>query len=255
VTNEAIGTHDLWIFDIDRNLRSRVTFDDGEEYFPTWSPDGRDLFYCSNADGPTAIYRLTPGESEAPELVVGGEQALFPSSVSPDGKRLLVSSQTQDFGGDLMVVQLSGDRTLETFRATRFIEEHATFSPDGKWVAFTSNESGEFEVYVTSSSGTGKHWQLSTQGGVWPRWIRDTGEVLYQDATGQFVVVPVRTVGNEIDIGKPEVLFGGYTATRLFQLYDPMPDGSRILFRALSNQNPPDPPTVLVNWLTEAAKR
>jgi hypothetical protein len=131
----------------------------------------------------------------------------------------------------------------------------ATDGKLGRWVAYTSNESGVFEVYVTSSSGVGKHWQLSTEGGVWPRWIPDTGEVLYQDAAGQFVVVQVRTDGSEIDIGKPEVLFGGYLGTRLFQLYDPMPDGSRILFRALSNLNPPDPPTVVINWLSEAVSR
>ncbi len=255
VTNEAIGTHDIWIYDVDRNLRSRVTFDDGEEYFPTWSPDGRDLYYSSNANGPLAIFRLTPGESDDPELVIGGEKALYPSSVSPDGKRLLLASQSKDFGKDVMLIELSGDRQLEVFRSTQFVEEHATFSPDGRWVAYTSNESGEFEIYVTSSSGTGKHWQLSTEGGVWPRWIPDTGEVLYQDAAGQFVVVPVRTNGQTIEIGKPEVLFGGYMGTRLFQLYDPVPDGSRILFRALSNQNPPDPPTVVVNWLSEVVSQ
>lgn len=255
VTNDAIGTHDIWIFDVDRNLRSRVTFGDGEEYGPTWSPDGRYLYFSSNASGPLAVYRLIPGESDEPELVVSSEDGLFASSVSPDGKRLLLSRQNQDFGGDVMLLDLEGDQKLETFRATQFVEEHATFSPDGRWVAFTSNESGKFEVYVTSSSGTGKHWQLSTDGGVWPRWIRDTGEILFQDAEGQFVAIPVQSDQSEIKIGKPEVLFGGYMGTRLLQLYDPLPDGSRILFRAPSNQNPPEPPTVVVNWLAQLEQR
>jgi Tol biopolymer transport system component len=137
---------------------------------------------------------------------------------------------------------------LQPFRATQFNEEHGAFSSDGRWVAYTSDESGRFEVYVTPATGGGRHWQVSTEGGLWPKWIPDTGEMLYQDAIGRFVVVRIQTSGDEIGIGTPEVLFGGYVASRLYSLYDPARDGSKLLYRALSNEDPPEPPIVVVNW-------
>ena len=147
-----------------------------------------------------------------------------------------------------LLFDLENGGELQRFRATRFNEEHGAFSPDGRWVAYTSDESGRFEVYVTPATGDGRHWQVSTEGGLWPKWVAGTDELLFQDATGRFVVVPMQTDGDEIGIGTPEILFGGYVASRLYSLYDPASDGSRILYRALSNEDPPEPPIVVVNW-------
>jgi len=253
ITNDTIGTHDLWIYDVERNLRSRVTFDAGEDLGPVWAPDGRGLYFSSNRAGPLAVYRVTPGESDGPELVVGGQTSYFVTSVSPDGKRLVLSHEGEHNASDLFVLELSGSHEPEVFRASRFVEEHATYSPDGRWVAYTSDESGRPEVYVIAASGTGRHWQLSTGGGIWPRWVAATGEVIFQDTAGRFVAIRVDSEGPEIVIGATEILFEGYPGTRLYQLFDPSPDGSRILYRALSAADPPDPPTVVINWLPGSA--
>jgi serine/threonine protein kinase len=252
VIDDTVGTHDLWIYDVGRDLRSRVTFDDGEDLAPLWSPDSHQVFFSSNGDGPFAVYQMVPGESTEPELVFKGDLPIFPAAISPDGSTLMVSGTGDTTGGDLMLLDLRERRGLEVFRATKFNEEHATFSPDGQWVAYTSDESGRFEVYLVRSSGSGRHWQLSTDGGLWPRWVAGTGEVIFQDISGQFVAVPVHTKGTEVEIGEPEVLFGGFPSTRLYQHFDLPRNGSRILFRALSNESPPDPPTVVLNWRARA---
>ena len=248
VSNDTIGTHDLWICDIERDVRSRVTFDDGEDLSPIWSVDGRDLYFVSNREGILELYRVTPGETGEPVKIVGSEQTLTPNSLSPDGRWILLSVESNEEGSNLALFDLANGVELQPFRATRFNEEHGAFSPDGRWVAYTSDESGRFEIYVTPASDGRRHWQVSTEGGLWPKWIPGTDELLYQDATGRFVVVQVQTGGDEIVIGTPEVLFGGYVASRLYSLYDPASDGSKILYRALSNEDPPEPPIVVVNW-------
>jgi Tol biopolymer transport system component len=248
VTNGTIGTHDLWIYDVSRNLRSRVTFEDGEEFVAVWSPDGRELYYSANNQGPLSIYKLVPGESLEPEFVLGGDPSLFATAVSPDGSRLLISREHPETASDILVLDLENEGEPEVFRATRFSEEHAVFSPDGRWIAYTSNESGKPEIYVSSASGGGRQWQISDDGGIWPRWIGGTDEILYQDGSGRFVAVEVRGGDAAVEIGTPKVLFDGYPGTRLYQLYDVTQDGERILFRMLSSQDPPDPPTVVVNW-------
>ena len=251
VSNLTVGTNDLWICDVQRGLRSRVTFDDGEDLSPVWSSDGRQVYFVSNRSGELEVYRLTPGTTGEPELIVGGDRPMTPTSESPDGSRLLLTRESETGGSDLVILDLERGGDPQPFRATRFNEDHATFSPDGRWVAYASDESGRFEVYLTPATADGRNWQVSTEGGLWPRWIAATGEILYQDTSGRFVVVSVRTGEDAIEIGDPEVLFGGYAATRLYQLFDPAPDGSKLLYRALSNEDPPEPPTVVVNWQGE----
>ncbi len=254
ITNGTVGTHDLWIYDIARDLRSRVTFDDGEDLAPIWSPDSREVIFGSNRSGPFAIYRLVPGESDEPELIYGGEQPVFAVAAHPDGGRLLISMTREDTRSDLMYLDMESGGEPVAFRATKFSEEHASFSPDGRWVAYTSDESGRFEVYVTSSSGEGRHWQVSTDGGLWPRWAGGSGELIFQDITGRFVAVPVSTDGTDVEIGAPEMLFEGLPSTRLYQHFDVTGNGRRILYRALSNVDPPEPPTVVLNWLSTGGR-
>jgi len=255
VTDNTTGTHDLWIYDVERDLRSRITFNDGEDLVPVWSPDGRELFFTSNREGPLKVYRLALDESAEPEFVFGAERSVFASSISPDGNRLLLVAQGETSANDLLILDLERGGEPEVFRNTRFDEEHAVFSPDGRWIAYTSNESGRAEIYITAASGHGRPRQLSTDGGIWPKWKEESGEVVYQDASGRFVAVPVRTDELKIEIGTPEVLFDGFAGTRLYQIFDVAPDGSRILYRAFFEEELPDPPTVVVNWLPEGEQQ
>ncbi len=255
VTDQTTGTHDLWIYDVERNLRSRITYNDGEDLVPVWSPDSREIYFSSNREGSLKVFRLALREAAEPELVFGSKSSVFPTSVSPDGRHLLLSVQGETSANDILSLDLERGGEPEVFRVTRFDEEHAVFSPDGKWIAYSSNESGRSEIYVGSSSGQGRHRQLSTEGGMWPKWIGATSEVVFQEAAGRFISISVRTGDSQIEIGTPEVLFDGLSGTRLYQIFDLTPDGSRILYRAFFEEELPDPPTVVVNWLAKGAKR
>jgi serine/threonine protein kinase len=251
VTDTTTGTHELWIYDVERDLRSRVTFDPGEDLAPMWSPDGSRVYFTSNRDGSLKVYRLTLRESEAPELVYGSERSVFASAISPDGQRLLLVTKGENTANDLLIFDLERGGEPGIFRATQFDEEHAVFSPGGRWVAYSSNESGRPEIYVTTSSGHGRPRQLSTDGGIWPKWIAATSEIVYQDGEGRIVTVHVRTDEEAIEIGAPTILFDGFAGTKLYQVFDVAPDGSRILHRAFFEEELPDPPTVVVNWLPD----
>ena len=153
VSNSIVGTNDLWICDVQRDLRSRVTFDDGEDLSPVWSSDGRQVYFVSNRSGDLKVYRLTPGTTGEPELIVGSDRPMTPTSESPDGSRLLLTRESEAAGSDLVILDLDRGGDPQPFRATRFNEDHAAFSPDGRWVAYASDESGRFEIYLTPVDG------------------------------------------------------------------------------------------------------
>ena len=250
---------DIWIIDVARNIPTRFTFDVAQDRFPVWSPDGTRLVFGSDrrARGIFDIYRKDAGYS-------GNEELLFksgaPLSWSPDGRNLLYLSNDPKTRADLWVLPdpagAAGERKPTPYLQTPFNEVQGQFSPDGRWIAYASDDAvqGQYQIYVQSfPPGTGK-FQISTgAGGTQPRWRRDGKELFYIAADGKLMAVEVKT-GHGFEPGVPKPLFdprilsGGPNAS--FR-YDVAADGKRFLVNSTysaAENSAPDPITVVLNW-------
>jgi Tol biopolymer transport system component len=186
------GNNDVWVLDLARGEPRRFTFDPAIDIMPRWSPDGKQIIFQSNRDGPFNIYqKLSSG--------VGSEEHLFPSpvSVSPqdwsaDGRFLVYTVPDAKGNRQLWVLPMLGERKPIPFVENGANNYYAQFSHDSRWIAYASNESGRYEVWVQSfPAGNGK-WQVSTNGGVQPRWRRDGKELFYLGLDRKLMAVPVR---------------------------------------------------------------
>jgi Tol biopolymer transport system component len=172
-----------------------------------WSPDGETVYFASNRDGSFNIYKKSLGGVGEVEEVIRTERDVFPTSVSPDGSRLLVFGPGESSGSDLSVVSLDGSADIRTYRQSEFSEAAGTFSPDGRWVAYHSDESGDIEVYVAPFPGPGRRWQVSTKGGVYPRWRSDGEEIVFSQFDGEISAVAVGATGDSFKVDGETTLF------------------------------------------------
>ncbi len=229
---------DVWVYDIERQVATRLTFEDGYDADPVWSPDGRWVAFASDrADGQVATYRTrSDGTGEAEQLTEPGTiEFPAPLSWSPDGSNLIVTTPGSNGSDDLLLVPADGSGEPEPYLSTPFDESDGHFSPDGRWIAYRSNETGGSEIYVRSTEGPGK-WQISDGGGWQPLWSGDTKTLFYRSREG-LNAVPVEARGDEFRAGRPELLFGevfggpagvqvpGY----LFYDYDVSADGEQFV--------------------------
>lgn len=235
---------DIWIIDADRpGTMERLTTHPAREFDPSWSRDGREIaFNSSRLDGIFSLFRRPSDRSGQDQLIVKPEVSATTPDWSPDGSSLLYSS-----GGDLWVVPLSGAQEPVAFLRTPFIENSGTFSPDGRWVAYVSDESGRQEVYVRPYPAAEPPFPVSAGGGRAPRWRGDGKEVFYLRLDGTMMSVrfdPARGVS----ASEPEPLFetelvsvGGFP-------YAVAKTGERFLLPVTLNPPGPAPITVVLNW-------
>lgn len=166
---------DIWVWDFGRATLTRLTFGASAESYPVWTPDGRRIIYSSDRDGVANLYwQAADGTGEAERLTKGG-QSQSPYSTSPDGK-YVVFREVSKSGGDsnLLALALNGDRTPRSLMATPASELSGEISPDGRWLAYESTESGRSEIYVRPwPSVADGRWQVSANGGRAPLWSRD----------------------------------------------------------------------------------
>jgi eukaryotic-like serine/threonine-protein kinase len=260
------GIRDVWIFDIARGGRTRLTFDAAEDFNATWSPDGTRVVFVSQRRGSRELFQKLANGSGDDELLMASSDALASNEDwSPDG-HWLVFNRRHEGPPDLYLLPMSagGERVPVPFLATRFREDMARFSPDGKFLAYVSDESGRQEVYVRDVSrdgttGRGK-WQVSTDGGVEPQWRRDGKEIFYaqvsaagaaQGSPGPATLqaVTVSAVGGTFSAGSPRRLFEVRLPERRRNRYVVTGDGQRFL---VNRGNPVADATaihVLVNGL------
>jgi eukaryotic-like serine/threonine-protein kinase len=243
---------DIWIYDVSRGLRTRLTFDPHADFSPVWSPDGRSIAFASNRQGHFDLYRKAANGGGAEELLYADNLDKFPTSWSVDGKFLLYFTGPN---GDLWVLPLTGAAKPFPFLQTPFAESQGQFSPDGRWVAYVSNESQRNEIYVAPFPGPGGKRQISTAGGNSPRWRPDGREIYYMGPDGRLMAAAVTAQGGTLEVGQVRPLF---SPTGVMQgnipVYDVSADGQRFLLRSFPEEKSGEPLTLVQNWAASLKK-
>jgi Tol biopolymer transport system component len=250
----ASSSTDIWVRDLVRGVTSRFSFNEEDDENPVWSPDGTRIAWGSQRGGQFDLAVKAVGGTGEEEVLLEAPGNQFPSSWSPDGKSLLYITVDPETSWDLYVLPLEGDKTPHPFVRSRFVELRGRFSPDGRWVAYQSTESGRAEIYVQAFPGPGGKWQISTAGGTEPQWSPD-GKKLYYLAQGRVVKVDVRT-GASFEAGIPEPAFAvSLRPITTSNRYLVSHDGKRFLLLSSLLQDSTPPTTIVLNWTAELAAR
>ncbi len=261
ITRWAQGNIDVWLFDAARGL-TRSTFDTAMDMIPVWSPDGSRIAFASNRNGTEDLFQKSASAG-------GDEQALLvtprntdPRDWSPDGRFLLYTEEGETTASDIWALPLDGKPAPMPVAQSQFDEAQGQFSPDGRWIAYASNETGRYEIWVQPFPATGTRWQVSLDGGSFPRWQRDGSELFFIHPDNTLMAVPIRA-GSEtsaFDYQAPEALFATQMITAGTIIYPGGPystpqyavgaDG-RFLINTGVTENAVSLINIVLNWAAE----
>jgi eukaryotic-like serine/threonine-protein kinase len=246
----------IWLYDLSRETLTRFTFGGNYNSAPVWTPDGKRIAFMSNREGSQNVFWEPADSSGGPERLTTSEYTPVPMSWSPDGQLLAFSEINSATGYDIWVLRLS-ERKAQVFLRTPFNESVPRFSHDGRWLAYVSDESGRYEIYVQPYPGPGGKWQISTEGGTEPVWNPNGRELFYRSGN-KMIAVDITTQPG-FAAGKPRVLFERqYVPTPLTSPdYDVSPDGQRFLMLKSieSAGSAPTQINVVLNWFEELKQK
>jgi len=248
---QRTGDNDIWVIELARNLAHRVTDGPPADAHPMWDPDGQHIVFSSRRFGGGGPARQAVSGGAAEPLFASGETGL-PLSWTRDRKYILIRRDGAKNGADLVAVATAGERREIPVAQSQYDETEGQFSPDGKWVAFVSNESGRAEVFVQSFPEGRARTQVSTSGGTQIRWSADGKEIFYIATDGKMMAVPIALRDASVDVKLPAPLFQTHLATGTNVLgikpqYAVSRDGRFLLNIAVEAASPPI--VVLVNWM------
>jgi eukaryotic-like serine/threonine-protein kinase len=249
---------DVWVWNFTRQMLTRITVDRALDIYPLWTPDGRRIVFSSQREGPFNLYWQTSDGSGLAERLISSQNPQFPQAFSPDGLRLIIRKDDPQTRSDLAVLALEKERRVENLVGTPFTEVNAAMSPDGKWFAYQSNESGQNEIYVRPfPQAERERWQVSTGGGTQPVWSRDGRELFYIAGSSQMMAVSVHTEP-AFTAQKPKLLFEQqFFLGPTGHTYDVSPDGKRFIM--IRESTPVGGTitriTVVLNWTEELKQR
>jgi serine/threonine protein kinase len=257
-TSES-GNEDIWIWDLARENKTRLTFDATWDLEPIWTPDSRRIIYNSGREGRVGIFwKAADGSGKAEKIATLTERDIAPRSISADGKTLFLVEDGGERSNNVGMLNMESDRAPELLFQERYRETDPMISPDGKWLAYTSNESGQWEVFICPFPDVegGGRWQVSTNGGDWPLWSPD-GKELYYRHPDAIMAVSVETEPT-LRLGRPISLF----ANRYVGGFDIHPDGERFLMLkpfarpdGESKEGITPKINIVLNWIEELKER
>jgi len=249
------GNQDIWLLETDRGILNRLTVDEAVDEHAIWSPQSRDVVFQSNRSGTFDLYRRSTVAGGTAEVVLSTPNYKSPTDWSRDGRFVLFRQTAPETGYDLWALPMDGDGGPIPVVQTGNEERGGQFSPDAKWVAYQSNRSGRFEIYLQAFPTPVGEWQVSTDGGTQVRWRPDARELFYVAPDGTLTAVPVALdVENQaVDLGTPVPLFrlrtpGGGGPGIQAQQYDVSPDGRQFLVNTLLEDESVAPVTLVQNW-------
>ena len=249
LNDPRVGKADIWIRDLARGASSRFTFDPATDVEPLWSPDGKTIVFSSDRTGRFDLYAKAAGGGGQEQPLFQSDEAKFAYDWSRDGRYIAFQSRGKKTGWDLWILPTFGDRKPILFLQTPFNEQRPAFSPDGKWLAYQSNESGRPEIYVQNFPGPGGKWQVSTAGGVEPAWRADGKELYYAGLDQKLTAVDIQA-GETFEAGVPRPLFRATVQPigNVRAHYLASADGQRFLLLSPLGRESMVPTTVVVNW-------
>jgi len=244
LTDPDMGTTDLWIQDLARNVRTRFTFGIANDFSPVWSPDGARIAYAVSGKYDDLFVKPSSGGTE--EVLFRSQEDKVPTDWSRDGKLLVF--ETSDPDGktrrNIAVLSLSGKAESRPFLATEFNEGQGQLSPDGRWMLYVSDEAGRNEVYAAPYPGPGGKWQISSGGGAGASWRKGGAEIIYIAASGAVMSVNVRLQGANFETDTPRALFSARPAVS----GDTTADAQRFLVALRPEAEQGLPITLVTNW-------
>ena len=250
---------DIWLIDLERGSQIRLTTDPTSDLFPSWSPNGDHVTFVSTRNGVTSIYQKLSNAASPEEPLVSSAELKFNPQWAPDGQSIIYSQLNPKTNVDLYLLSLSGEKKSTSWLQTNFIEAQPRLSPNGRWIAYISNETEQFEVYVDSFPVSGAKVAISIGGGSQPQWRADGRELYYYAADRKLVAVEVNGDGPTFKVGEARSLFeirvasidqsfpgnGYYTVTH---------DGKRFLVSSLPEAPQRQQINVIVNWAADIKK-
>jgi Tol biopolymer transport system component len=241
------GAPDIWTIDVARGVATRQTFDPAGDSNPVWSPDGRELAFTSDREGSPRLYRKAL-QANTPESLLGQGQSDVYSEFWSAPAKAIVHVTNAEGSHAFGMVPADGDAKPETILKKDFAIDEPQISPDGRWLTYISQESGQWEVYVEPFRAEGERVRVSTEGGGQPRWRGDGRELFYVSPGGRLMAVDVRAKGDRIEVGLPVALFSGVIANPITDHYAATADGQRFLVSVPVGENASTRIHVVTNW-------
>jgi serine/threonine protein kinase len=247
-------TRDIWMLDLKRGTSSRLTFDPADDLNPVWSSGGRQIFFTSERKGFRDIYQKVVSGADAEAVVFESKATKSLDDVSADGHYILYDTGPSGGTTGLWVWHPARDGKPFPFLQTTFSARQGQLSPDGRWIAYSANESGSYDVYVQTFPERRGKWQISTTGGAEPTWRRDGNELFYI-ADNKIMAVEVKGSSDQFEPGIPKALFEISRADTVARnRYTVTADGQRFLVNTPAENGTPSAITVVVNWAAEIKK-